>query len=100
MYDYEIAVIQKAYDKGIIEMQKYVAIEKFAKIIDWQKISSKYGVKRGFKQIARKLVKRKLLSDDGKSMAVLYLTKLGIDYITGMIEDKSSRISKISTDIP
>ena len=40
-----------------------------------------YKVKGSFESIARKLVKKKLLSDDGKSMEVLYLDKLGVDFI-------------------
>ena len=98
MYDYEIAVILQAYNKGIIGMQNYVAIEKFSKMINWQKISSTYKIKKRFKSVAQKLVKRELLYDDGKSMAVLYLDKKGVKYIIGMIENESDRISKISTD--
>lgn len=99
MYDYEIAVVLQAYNKGIIGMQNYVAIEKFSKRINWPKISSTYRIKKRFKSVAQKLVKRRLLSDDGKSMAVLYLDKKGVEYIVGMIENESDRISKISTDI-
>lgn len=95
MDDYEIAIVLQAYDKGIVGMPNYVSIEKFSKMINWRKISSVYRVKKGFKSVAQKLVKRKLLSDDGKSMAVLYLDKLGVVYITGMMENESERISKI-----
>lgn len=99
MDDYEIAIVLQAYDKGIVGMPNYVSIEKFSKMINWRKISSVYRVKKGFKSVAQKLVKRKLLSDDGKSMAVLYLDKLGVVYITGMIENESERISKILSTI-
>ncbi len=95
MDDYEIAIILQAYNKGVIGMPRYVAIEKFSKVINWRKISSCYRIKKGFKSVAQKLVKRKLLSDDGKSMAVLYLDKFGVDYITSLIENESERISKI-----
>ncbi len=80
-------------------MKKYVSIEKFAKMINWKKISSEFRVKKGFKSVAQKLVKRNLLSDDGKSMAVLYLDKLGVAYIVGMIESESEKISGISGKI-
>jgi len=99
MDDYEIAIVLQAYDKGIVGMPNYVSLEKFSKMINWRKISSVYRVKKGFKSVAQKLVKRKLFSDDGKSMAVLYLDKLGVVYITGMIENESERISKILSTI-
>ena len=99
MDNYEIAVILQAYNKGVIGMKKYVSIQKFAKMINWKKISSEYKIKKRFKSVAQKLVKRKLLSDDGKSMAVLYLDKLGVTYIVGMIENESERISDISNKI-
>ena len=99
MKDYEIAIVLQAYNKGIIGMQNYVAIEKFSKMIDWQKISSVYRIKKRFKSVAQQLVKRKLLSDDGKSMAILYLDKIGIAYIIGIIENESERVSEISSNI-
>lgn len=99
MDDYEIAVILQAYNKGIIGMRNYVAIEKFSKIIDWKRISSVYRIKKRFKSVAQQLVRRKLLSDDGKSMAVLYLHKIGVAYIVGMIENEPERISEISDNI-
>ncbi len=99
MNDYEIAIILQAYNKGIIGMRSYVAIEKFLKMINWRKISSAYKIKKGFKSVAQKLVKRKLLSDDGKSMAVLHLDKIGVSYIIGMNENESKRISKILSKI-
>ncbi len=98
MNDYEITVILQAYNKGIIGMPNYVAIEKFSKMINWKKISLAYRIKKGFKSVAQKLVKRKLLSDDGKSMAVLYLDKIGVSYIIGMIENEPKHISEISTN--
>jgi len=99
MDDYEIAIILQAYNKGIIGMPCYVAIEKFSKMINWRKISSAYRIKKGFRSVAQKLVKRKLLSDDGKSMAVLYLDKLGVSYITGIIENDQKHVSEILSKI-
>ena len=99
MDDYEIAILLQAYNKGIIGMRNYVAIEKFSKMINWKKISSVYRIKKRFKSVVQKLVKHKLLSDDGKSMAVLYLDKLGVSYVVGMIEHESKHISKILSKI-
>lgn len=99
MDDYEIAILLQAYNKGIIGMRNYVAIEKFSKMVNWTKISSAYRIKKGFKSVSQKLVKRKLLSDDGKSMAVLFLDKFGVSYIVGMIETEPKTIEKISSEI-
>ena len=51
--------------------------------INWKRISAHYRTKDSFESIARKLVKRKLLSDDGKSMQVLFLDKLGVSFVVG-----------------
>lgn len=99
MEDYEIAIVLQAYNKGIVGMAHYVSIEKFSKMINWRKISSEYRVKKGFKSVSQKLVKRKLLSDDGKSMAVLFVQKLGVSYILSLIENDSDHISKILAKI-
>lgn len=99
MKNYEIAIILQAYNKGIIGMKNYVPLEKFAKMTNWKKISTAYKIKKRFKSVAQRLVKRKLLSDDGKSMAVLYLDKLGVAYIIGMIQNESEKISDISSKI-
>ncbi|MGI0070328.1 MAG: hypothetical protein ACREAN_08760, partial [Nitrosopumilaceae archaeon] len=56
-------------------------------VIKWQKIASAYHIKKSFDKIARGLVKKKLLSDDGKSMQVLYLDKLGADYVIGHLDE-------------
>ena len=67
MEDYETAVILQAYNKGIIGMPNYVAIEKFSKMINWKKISSAYRIKKGFKSIAQKLVKQLLKKENKQS---------------------------------
>lgn len=50
MDDYEIAIILQAYNKGIIGMPNYVAIEKFSKMVNWKKISSAYRIKKDSNQ--------------------------------------------------
>ena len=37
MYNYENAVLLQAYNKGLIGMKNYTSIEKFSRIINWQK---------------------------------------------------------------
>jgi hypothetical protein len=79
--DYEIAILLKMYDEKVIGKPGYTSIQKVRSKIHWQEISSAYKVKKNFDTIARRLVTRKLLSDDGKSMQVLYLDKLGVDFV-------------------
>lgn len=79
--DYEIAILLKMYDEKLIGKPNYVSIQKARSKIHWQEISAAYKVKKGFDSIARKLVTRMLLSDDGKSMQVLYLDKLVVDFV-------------------
>lgn len=78
---YEIAVLLKMYDEQIIGKAGYKPTQRVRSKIRWQEIAGAYKVKDSFESIARKLVKKKLLSDEGKSMEVLYLDKLGLDFI-------------------
>lgn len=99
MENFEIAVLLQSYNKGIIGMPNYVSLEKFSKKINWIKIANQYKVKKKFKSIAQKLVKFRLLSDDGKSMSVLYLDKLGVDYILELMSSNPRRIANIQSKI-
>lgn len=78
---YEIAVLLEMYNEGIIGRRGYTSIQKVRSKVRWQQIASAYNIKDSFDNVARYLVRRKLLSDDGKSLAVLYLDKLGVDFI-------------------
>lgn len=71
------------YNERIIGPSGYTSIQTVRSKINWKRISSYYGVKDSFESIARKLVKKKLLFDDGKSMAVLLLAKLGVSFVVG-----------------
>lgn len=77
---HEIALMLMMYDKGIIGKSGYTGIEKVAGRIRWADIQRAYGIHDSIDSVARRLVKAKLLSDDGKSMAVLYLDKLGTNF--------------------
>lgn len=79
--EYEIAVLLQMYDKWIVGKENYISIEKTSSKIKWQEIARAYRVKKKFKSIAHGLVNKLLLSDDGKSLQVLYLDKLGVDYV-------------------
>ena len=82
---YEIAILLKMYDEGIIA-NAYKPIERVHSKIKWRQIASAYRVKDSFESVARRLVKMKLLTDHGKSMAVLALDKLGVDYVVGYLK--------------
>lgn len=79
--EYEIAILLQMYDKWIVGKENYISIEKVSSKIKWQDIARAYRVKKKFKSVAHGLVNKLLLSDDGKSMAVLYLDKLGVDFV-------------------
>jgi hypothetical protein len=79
--EYEVAVLLQMYDKWIVGKENYISIEKTSNKIKWQEIARAYRVKKKFKSVAHGLVNKLLLSDDGKSLKVLYLDKLGVDYV-------------------
>lgn len=74
------------YDEQIIGKAGYKSTQLVRSKIKWQRIASAYHAGGSFESVARKLVKTKLLSDDGKSLAVLYLDKLGVDFVTRYLE--------------
>lgn len=79
-------MLLKMYDEGIIGKGRYIAIQKVRSKIKWHDIASAYKIKHSFDSVARKLVKRILLSDDGKSLQVLYLDKLGVDFVAAYLQ--------------
>lgn len=87
---YHIAILLQMYNEGIIGTRGYTSIQKVRSKIRWQQIASAYGTKDSFDSVARYLVKRRLLSDDGKSLAVLYLDKLGVDFVVAYIKQNPS----------
>ncbi len=86
MKDYEIAILLKMYDEGLIG-SSYKAIEKVKSKIQWKQIANKYQPTKTFEKISRKLVKRRLLTDQGKSMTVLSLDKFGVNFVRGHLKD-------------
>ena len=83
----EIAILLQMYDKRIIGPSGYASIQTVRGKINWKRISSYHRVKGSFEPIARGLVKRRLLFDDGKSMAVLLLAKLGVSFVVGYLKE-------------
>lgn len=87
------------YDKQMIGKSQYADIHYVRNAVCWDKIASHYGINAGFDSVARKLVKMRLLSDAGKSMAVLFLDKMGtsfakayISHNPGALEDLCSML--------
>ena len=84
---YEIAILLQMYDERIIGPSGYTSLQTVRSKINWKRLASFYRVKESFDTIARRLVKRKLISDDGKSLQVLFLDKLGVDFVVGYLEN-------------
>ena len=83
---YEIAILLQMYNERVIGPRGYTSLQIVRSKINWRKIASFYRVKESFDTIARRLVKRRFLSDDGKSLAVLFLDKFGVDFVVGYID--------------
>lgn len=97
LQDYEITILLKMYDERIIGKSGYTSIQKVRSKIHWQKITASYKIKKSFDEVTRKLVKRKLLSDDGKSMAVLYLDKFGVDFAIAYLDQNRNALSDLES---
>ncbi|GEM_PF-1150201 len=96
---YEIALLLQMYNEGIIGKRGYTSIHKVRSKTRWQQIASAYNIKDSFDNVARYLVKRKLLSDDGKSLAVLYLDKLGVDFVLAYLKQNPSAFKDLEDKI-
>ncbi len=84
--DYELEVLKRMLNEGFI-LNSYTSIENIESKIKWKEIARKYKVRRGFKRVARSLVKKGYLTDRGKSTAVLSLTKDGVKVALALLED-------------
>ncbi|MFZ1076655.1 MAG: hypothetical protein WAN47_04410 [Nitrosotalea sp.] len=87
------------YDERIMGKSGYTSLQKVRSKINWQKIAAAYKIKKSFDDVSRKLVKRKLLSDDGKSMEVLYLDKLGVDFVVAYISENPTAFSDLEAKL-
>jgi len=93
--EYEIAILLQMYDKWIVGKENYTSIEKVSSKIKRQDIARAYRVKKKFKSVAHGLVNKLLLSDDGKSMDVLYLDKLGVDFVEMWLKSNPTSIKDL-----
>jgi len=97
--NYEIAILVKMYDEQVIGKAGYKSIQTVRSKINWTGISSAYKVRKRFETIARRLVARRLLSDDGKSMKVLYLDKLGVGFVMGFLKENQNALADLEDRI-
>ena len=74
---FELEILVRMYDEGII-LTDYLPIERVASKIRWTQLSAAFKVKKGFKGILKHLKSRGLVTDQGKSLEVVSLTKYGV----------------------
>lgn len=95
LQDHEIAVLLMMYDSKLIGKPNYKPIQVVRSKVRWQQIASVYRTRDSFDKVARRLVKFRLLSDDGKSMQVLYLDRLGLAFVVGHLAQKPSAMKDL-----
>jgi len=79
-------VLRRIYKEGIIG-KRYRPLELVERIIKWEEISSRFGAKKGFKKVAKRLVNLGYLSNHGKSMNVISITKKGVLLVESLESD-------------
>lgn len=87
------------YDRGIIGKSNYIPIQKVASKVKWQQIQGTFGIKDSLDKVARRLVKKMYLSDDGKSMAVLYLDKYGALYVNEYFKTNPTALTDLEAKL-
>ena len=92
---YEIAILLQMYDERIIGPSGYTSLQTVRSKINWKKIASFYRVKESFDTVARRLLKKKLVSDYGKSLQVLFLDKLGVDFVVGYLGENTNAMKDL-----
>ena len=84
--DIETAVLVRMCQKGLIG-NGYRSRQVVERSIGWTRLASHYRTKKKFSALARKLVKKDLLDDHGKSMQVLSITMAGIMSVRAHLKD-------------
>ena len=69
----------------------YSSLERVARAIRWEEIARRCGIRAKFKSVAKRLVSRGLLTDHGKSMRVLSLTRDGVRVALALMELRGER---------
>jgi len=86
--DYEIAILVRMYDKRIMRHRGYRSLHRVERVIKWEEIAKKYKVRKSFKSVIRKLSKRKLVDDQGKSCRVCSLDVFGIRFVESLSDEE------------
>ncbi|WGM90355.1 MAG: hypothetical protein IAX21_01465 [Candidatus Bathyarchaeota archaeon] len=79
---YEEEVLEAMYDNHLIGNQ-YSSIQNVSSRIKWQAICQKYGIKKKFSKVIKRLANKGYIDTHGKSGNVAALTKLGVLYVLG-----------------
>lgn len=74
---FELEILVRMYDEGIIQTD-YLPIQRAASKIRWTQLAASFQVKKGFKGVLKHLKSRGLVTDQGKSLEVVSLTKYGV----------------------
>ncbi len=77
MRKYEEEVLVRMLEAGYI-LSTYAPLEKVASAIKWDELANKYGVRKSIKSVFRSLKAKGLITDHGKSLRVVSLTKEGV----------------------
>lgn len=81
---HEEEVLFAMYDKVIIG-GAYRPTPVIRDKVRWTQIAARHKVKKSFDKVMRRLGKKGLVSDHGKSGAVYSLTQLGVSYVVGKL---------------
>jgi len=84
--DYEIEVLIRLYDNGLIYFD-YKSTEKVARIIKWSEIARKFNVRRKFKSVKKKLLNKGYVYDAGKSCKVVSLSIHGVAFVEASLNE-------------
>jgi hypothetical protein len=90
---FDLEILVRMYDEGII-LTDYLPIERAASKIRWTQLSASFQVKKGFKGVLKRLKSRGLVTDQGKSLEVVSLTKYGVI----LAREELARRSRASSD--
>lgn len=88
--DIELDVLTRMHQNGLVA-GRYRSIQDVRRSIGWQRIASRHHEKTKFDSLARKLVKKGLLTDHGKSMRVLSLTPAGVALVNRRMADHGTK---------
>ncbi len=77
MKEYEEEIIIRMLEAGYI-LSTYAPLEKVASVINWDELATKHKVRKGIKSVFRSLKAKGLITDHGKSLRVVSLTKEGV----------------------